>query len=555
MRKHSAIRGVLLVTMPLMILASVALVALRVGQESDRDRPEAGTPPAYTFSLLYAILHDEAHGPLPAAGIYERRLAYLETVLERESYGRIAISSRLLFIPSREIGDHRLVYSNRDIADWILLLEKYCAAKEISYDILVFCPASEAYGPWCTDGPSQGYSHNGKKYLCLEAFLNHAKEEEDGQAVALAIHKILHGFGYNHISQENRPSNLLEWSVGLPKTRIFPLAPREEGTRIILDKHIMKVLGFLPKNKFEEQCPDSEGLTCIEENRYFCANSYDIGCLDSDQDGVVDVADDYLFTPYGSADAEDTDQDGIPDDLDLCNEDEIRLEMNISLKKGKAIVNQDRVDIRLEPASQIRGINIYDAKNLAGFIGFLRRDVRRISGNKLTLDAGSLSVITRLQIFYDSPKGSFYRPFYLYRAPQQIEYVHEKEWYYFSRFGCDIPLGVNFFDAATYDENLDGLPDKERFAFASQITDDYDWDSDGVPDVEDSLPTVHGDCSTRNVKGVPDSDGDGLCDPAYFDFAESVRGMLEGDLAVSVMEDADADSCPYAFGTNGDGCP
>jgi len=527
------------------LLVSVALVS-RMGDSEAR---------TYDFKLLYAILHDDAHGPLPPQEIYARRLAHLETVIERESFGRIMISPQLHFIHAREIGDDRLAYSNRSIREWIPLLEEYCTQSGISYDILVFHPASEEYGPWCTDGPSQGYSHNNMKYLCLETFLDHTKEEEDEQAVALTIHKILHGFGYNHISQENRPSNLLGWNIGLPKTRILPLAPREEGTRILFDKHIMKVLGFLPRDGFEEACPDRDGLTCIEENGTYCENSYDIRCMDADQDGIVDAADDYLFTPYGSSQGEDTDADGIPDPLDLCEGDEIRFDTNIRMSKTRGIVDRNRVEIQLEPALRIKGVNIYDAKSMGGFIGFPGKDVRRVTGNELSLEAETLSAITRLQIFYDSPKGSFYRPFYLYREPQQIEYVHEKEWYYFSRFGCDIPLGVRFSDISTYDRDLDGLPDRELFPFAEKITSDYDWDSDGVPDVEDSLPTVHGDCSTRHVKGVPDSDGDGLCDPAYFRFAESAPGMLEGDLAISVMTDADADQCPYVHGREGSGCP
>lgn len=136
-----------------------------------------------------------------------------------------------------------------------------------------------------------------------------------------------------------------------------------------------------------------------------------------------------------------------------------------------------------------------------------------------------------------------------------MEYVNEKEWYYFSRFGCDIPLGVNSSDTATYDRALNGLPDTGRFAFSEGITDQYDWDSDGVPDVEDNLPSVNSKCSNRSVKGVPDSDGDGLCDPAYFRFAESVPGLMLGDLAISAKDDPDADSCPYVYRTKDDGCP
>jgi hypothetical protein len=554
-REHSAIRSVLLVTMPLVVLMSIALVTQKVGPEPDPLAPPKESPQTYAFTLLYAILHDDSHGPIPDRALYERRLAYLEKVIERESFGRITISPRLHFLSARRIGDDHLAYSNRSIYDWIPVLEAFYMGEGIPYDILVFCPASEAYGPWCTDGPSQGYSYHNRKYLCMETFLDHAKGEEDPQAVALTIHKILHGFGYNHISQENRPMSLLEWNMGLPKTKILPLAPREPGAPILFDKHIMKVLGFLPRNAFEQECLDSQGLTCVEEESYFCRNSYDIRCIDSDRDNIVDGEDDYLFTPYGSAGSADADSDGIPDHLDLCEGNRIFFDTNIRMRKTKGIVDRDRVVIRMEPASEVRGVNVYDAKNIGGFIGFMRNSVRRITGNELSLDRASLSAVTRLQIFYESPQGSFYKPFYLYREPQQIEYVHEREWYYFSRFGCDIPLGVDFSRIETYDSNLDGLPDKGRFRFADQLTDTYDWDGDGIPDVNDTLPTVHGDCRNRFVKGVPDSDGDGWCDPAFVSFVESVPGMLEGDLAISAREDMDADPCPYVRGTEKGGCP
>jgi len=565
--KTSRRKMLLLAGVPALLLLAVAVVSLRsdrktslspAGTEAENHAgPVVREPPlpAYAFTLLTTILHDESHGPLPGREIYERRLAYLRDVIERESFGRIRIRPQLHFVDAREIGDVRLAYSNRTVYDWITRLEAYCADRGMAYDILIFCPASDAYGPWCTDGPSIGYRYNQRHYLCLEAFLDHAREDEDGPAAALAIHKILHGFGYNHVSQENRPMNLLEWNVGLPKTRILPLAPREQGARLLFDKHIMKVLGFLPRNEFEKECPDSRGFTCVEKDRYFCENSYDIRCLDSDQDGVVDSEDDYLFTPYGTAGEPDTDSDGIPDRLDLCPGNEIRFETNIRLRKNKALVDQDRVEIHMEPASMIRGVNLYDAKNIGGFIGFPRSGVRRFTGNRISLEAASLSAITRLQIFYETPEGAFYKPFYLYREPQEIEYVHEKEWYYFSRFGCDIPLGVRFSDPSTYDADLDGIPDQDLFDFAKGITDAYDWDSDGIPDLEDSLPTVHGRCGNRSVRGVPDSDGDGLCDPALFRFAESIPGLMEGDLAASYQEDIDSDMCPYVAGTAGDGCP
>ena len=37
--------------------------------------------------------------------------------------------------------------------------------------------------------------------------------------------------------------------------------------------------------------------------------------------------------------------------------------------------------------------------------------------------------------------------------------------------------------------------------------------------------------------------------------AESVPGTLEGDLTISVEQDADADLCPYVRGTQERGCP
>ena len=243
LKKIRGIKAAGLVAAALLVLLSAVLVSRRGAPEARR----------YEFSLLYMILYDDDHGPLPPEAIYERRLARLATVIERESFGRIGISPRLRLIHAEELGDDHLTYSARGIEDWISLLEEFCTQNGIAYDILLFLPASQKYGPWCTDAPSLGFSYDNRKYLCLETFLDQTKEAEDAQAVALAIHKLFHGFGYNHISQENRPSNLLEWSIGLPKTRILPLAPREKGARIIFDRHIMKVLGFLPRNEFEEE--------------------------------------------------------------------------------------------------------------------------------------------------------------------------------------------------------------------------------------------------------------------------------------------------------------
>ncbi len=512
-------------------------------------------PPGYDFSILYTILYDARHGPPPSPDPYQRRLALLRKILERESFGRIRVRPILDLFDATSLGDDRLAYETRTIQGWIDALETHYRKVGIDYDILIFYPASEAYAPWCTDGPSMGFHHHGKGYLCLETFLDPGKKEQDRPAAALMVHKIFHTFGYNHISQENRPMNLLRWNIGLPKTRVLPLANVGERPRIIFDRHIMKVLGFLPRNVFEEGCPDAGGLVCRENDRYSCENSYDLRCLDSDGDRVPDGEDDYLLTPHGRGGEPDGDGDGIPDALDLCPGNGILFRGNIRLEKERGIVEgQEKVEIEMKAASTIRGINLYGAQNIRGFIRFRVRPMLRVAGNRLSLEARVLSPIARLKVFYDSPEGSFYRPFYLYRAPQRIEYVNEKEWFYFSRFGCDVPLTVDFSDPATYDRDLDGLPDPELFGFAKALAAGYDWDSDGIPDVEDSLPTVHGTCSDELVRGVPDSDGDGWCDPAAFTFSDD-SGMMGGDLVISYRNDPEADACPYVAGSSKGGCP
>ncbi|MEW6444331.1 MAG: hypothetical protein AB1640_25585 [bacterium] len=478
----------------------------------------------------------------------------LESVLESESLGRIRISPVLSLVHVSELGDDRLDYSTRSVYGWITDLEEYYAGKGLSYDILIFTPPSQDYAPWCTDGPSIGYSHHDRKYLCLETFLNPSNQEEDGPAVALTIHKILHGFGYHHVSRENRPTRLLEWNIGLPNTEVVPFTNFGDRHRMIFDPHIMRVLGLLPRSAIEQRCPDHDGFVCAGAGGYVCQNSYDVSCLDSDQDGIGDGEDDYPFTPYGSSGQPDTDRDGIPDLLDLCAGEAIQVHTNLEPGKSRAIVDQDRVTVRIEPGTMVRGVEICGATSIDGLVRFRKADTRRVDGNQLALDAKSLPAITRLLIRYESSQGAFARPFYLYKRPQQIEYVQEKEWFYFSRFGCDIPGGVDFSNPATYDADLDGLPDAARFRFARGITDRYDWDADGVPDLVDNLPAVHGTCQDGSVKGVPDSDQDGLCDPALFAYSEE-PGDDEGDLTIRFMEDPSSDACPYVFGLGERGCP
>ncbi|HEX4512866.1 MAG TPA: hypothetical protein VH054_05000, partial [Polyangiaceae bacterium] len=143
------------------------------------------------------------------------------------------------------------------------------------------------------------------------------------------------------------------------------------------------------------------------------------------------------------------------------------------------------------------------------------------------------------------------RTFYVYgessrTSPGPWGYFDETEWLYFGRFGCDPPASLDVHDIAAFDANHDGLPD------ALAIPRAYDWDGDGVPDRDDTLPTVAGHCSDAHVRGVKDSDGDGFCDPGRFVFAAKERASF-GELPL-VFDDVDADRCPYRAGRN-QGCP
>ena len=87
---------------------------------------------------------------------------------------------------------------------------------------------------------------------------------------------------------------------------------------------------------------------------------------------------------------------------------------------------------------------------------------------------------------------------------------------------------------------------------------DYDWDGDGVPDRQDTLPTVAGTCSNRWARGVKDSDRDGLCDPGRLDYhpRQVAKEYQFGELGRVLEHLEDFDNCPYLPGTAANkGCP
>jgi hypothetical protein len=179
---------------------------------------------------------------------------------------------------------------------------------------------------------------------------------------------------------------------------------------------------------------------------------------------------------------------------------------------------------------------------------------RETVGNSLTLPPATP---VRVRVAYTYRGQSVRRSFYVVgeqsrTTPGPWAYFDEKEWFYFGRFGCDPPAGLDLYDPSTYDANADGLPD----GLAIPAT--YDWDGDGIPDREDTLPTVAGHCANAHVRGVKDTDGDGFCDPGRLYFGalpvDVDRGTYFGEIPTEMGNDPDYDRCPYLAGPD-HGCP
>ena len=116
-----------------------------------------------------------------------------------------------------------------------------------------------------------------------------------------------------------------------------------------------------------------------------------------------------------------------------------------------------------------------------------------------------------------------------------------------------------FYDVQSYDADFNGFIDSGEYHFFN-LSADYDWDNDGFPDMVDTLPTVQGSFKNAYVRGVKDSDGDGLPDPGLLDFS-SPRGSIApehyfGELPRIVGRYLDFDWCPYLPGNpENKGCP
>jgi len=499
-------------------------------------------PAKYNFSLLYAILYDNPADIETEKEAWKNRLGWFQKVMHRESLGKISPDAKLVFLNVNKLGDKKLDYSKRTYLEWYKALDEYLKEK-YDYNILGFSPARIV--EWCNDAKSVGHNINDKIMFCMDYL------SDDQNAVMGIIHRILHGLGDNHVSNENKQLIFLDWFSGLPQTKYLSHTIVDQTEGLFFNKHFLKVIGILPLSKFEEKCLDSQSLVCFTKNDGGCKTAYGPFCLDNDKDGILDSLDDYVFSSPVSG--KDSDDDGIIDRLDLCNWNKINILGDLRVGKMKLVANKTTdIIFKGENGLEVSKIRVTKYDLVSGEVIFPDRNLQIIEGNKLRFDLSG--GIWRLQVFYNRNGSEFYRPYFLY-ALMDANYIIEKEWYYFNRFGCDVPANLDLSDYKNYDSNLDGLPDGDKFTFASKINEDYDWDGDSIPDIDDTLPTITGNCSNEFVKGVLDSDSDGLCDPGYFNYGE--EGTLKyGDLVRRVGKNPLYDQCPYFAGTaENKGCP
>jgi hypothetical protein len=145
----------------------------------------------------------------------------------------------------------------------------------------------------------------------------------------------------------------------------------------------------------------------------------------------------------------------------------------------------------------------------------------------------------RLEVEYEYRGVRYVSPRYVEFDDQTLHFVLDKEWLSFNRYGCDAPVRANY--GKSWNMNAFNIPNASRPA-------KYDGDGDGVPDWEDTLPAVSGTCKDGKVRGVPDSDGDGVCDLARFKTA--VFPFMDPRFILGEPEFYEGgDYCPYTPGS------
>jgi hypothetical protein len=121
--------------------------------------------PDYEWSLCYAVLYDSSHGiTTEYKNQVNERLRLMETIILRESLGKIRIKACPVFIDVQKFGDTALKYDYRGFFDWIEKINPFLNDK--TYNILVLTPAIGI--SWASDSHSMGFYIGDKICLSLE---------------------------------------------------------------------------------------------------------------------------------------------------------------------------------------------------------------------------------------------------------------------------------------------------------------------------------------------------------------------------------------------------
>jgi hypothetical protein len=359
----------------------------------------------------------------------------------------------------------------------------------------------------CLTHQSQGFNQNKQIYFCLEKFQDYSEARLDKSFSNLAIHKTFHGFGFNHELLNFRSKLYLEWQTGLPGFMGLPFITGNTAYDFF-DLYINRdAAQWLLKSQDPFNCPHGD-----DQKTYCQATALKL------KENDTDMAPPRLLAPNIE---DDLDEDKIPNRLDLCHWNNIKLQSPFRLNHNRILLKDNETkpiilnfssnlvkiqNVSWKPVEIIPGgwLNISQKKH--------RGSNRGISISPELLPKKSIDQVfkplARIEVSYLYQGTEYVRPYYLQYESQQIPFALEKEWFSYHRYGCDAPANAEYGDSWSM----------SKFSIPKAIprADDYDWDLDGTPDALDTLPTVAGKCFDSKVHGVPDTDGDGVCDFASY---------------------------------------
>ena len=512
------------------------------------------------LDLVYVVLysHKTQVKAETTTRVQERLIIFSQT-MTRETLGKMQITCTPLFINVHSLGLSGLNYQDHSFFEWMDCLLKTDELKS-NFDVVTFTPVMNI--PWANDSHSIGFYY--KNCVCFSLEYYPYTEDDDVQAIALMIHKMFHGFGYNHQNINMPALKLLNWELGLPVNTGLEAELRNiEGyNAFFFDQHILNVLDSSRHETGDSLCLDCDGLVSQSSpwRKGLTAYAYGPHCYDADHDGIIDEQDDYFLS--SPIKGEDADEDGIVDALDLVPWNYILVsgnidagKINLTAKDNKSIIEftGDKVNIVEIKTIYLKQVPVQlKPDNFPGC--FPKHDAVSTKGNRVALQKDMKKApIVRVEVHYEYQNKRYYRPYYFYfPGTPVLQIISEREWYYFLRYGADVPKGIDFYHVNSYDKDYDGILDNNQYKYFN-IPDEYDWDNDGFPDLKDTLPTVFGQFHNEFVSGVKDSDNDGLADPGCLDFSQPCSCISPyyyfGEFERIIGENYDYDRSPYLKGS------